>query len=61
MQRAHKNSRIRGGAQRKLTLQEFLGLLHDAFSFLSVKIDESYATDIFKMFDTDRDAMITYV
>ena len=61
LQRAHKLGLIGHGSERKLTSDEFLALLHDAYSFLKVDLEREAAKEVFKRFDTDHDNMITYV
>jgi Ca2+-binding EF-hand superfamily protein len=60
LQRTHRAGRIRNGAARKLTLEEFRVLLDDAYHFLGVKVDNETARRVFEQSDTDRDGLITY-
>lgn len=61
LQRTHKKGLIVKGAERKLNVDEFLALLHDAYSFLKVDVENGMAREVFKVFDRDHDSLITYV
>ena len=61
LQRTHKKGLIGKGAERKLNVDEFLALLNDAYSFLKVDVENGMAREVFKVFDSDSDSLITYV
>lgn len=60
LQREHKAGKISHGAERKMTLPEFIHLINLAYEFLKVGIDHDVAEQIFKDVDKDQDGLITY-
>jgi Ca2+-binding EF-hand superfamily protein len=61
LQRMHRSKLIRNSGLHKITLEEFRKLLHEAYRFLGVTVDETTARKVFEQADTDRDGLITYV
>jgi Ca2+-binding EF-hand superfamily protein len=60
LQREHKAGRISNGADRKMTLPEFIHLINLAYDFLKVGIAPDVAEQIFNDVDKDKDGLITY-
>lgn len=61
LQRSHRAGKITHGAERKLTLEEFLTLINEAYAFLHVAISHEVGEYIFNQVDKDHDHLITYV
>lgn len=60
LQRKHKASKMSHGADRKLTSEEFIGLLNDSYKFFEVDVDAAEANAIFKQFAKGGDNLMTY-
>lgn len=61
LQRTHRAGKMTHGAERKMTLEEFLSLISEAYAFLHVAISHEVGEFIFNSVDDDKDQLITYV
>jgi len=57
----HKSKLIAKQGEQKLKWEEFHTLLHNAYHFLSVAVDEATSRSVFRETDKDNDGYITYV
>ena len=61
LQKMHRANKLQYGSQRKITLNEFIELMNNAYLFLNVKCNKELAKSIFEEADKDKDGLITYV